>query len=58
MINIICRYEVSVGYYGSDEWTVIDGPWQYAQTEDECEEMFRQANDGFIAFDKISIDRI
>ena len=58
MINVIRMFEVSIGYYGSDEMTIIEGPWQYAETEEECEELFRQMNDGFLTFDKISIDRM
>ena len=58
MVTEIRKYEVSVGHYGSDEMTVIEGPWENTESEDECEKMFREMNDGFLHFDKISIDRV
>jgi hypothetical protein len=51
------RFEVSVAPYGEDDFTVIDGPWEYAQTEDECEKIFREVTDGLYSDYKVSIDR-
>ena len=56
-MNLLRKYEISIGYYGSDEMKVIVGPWEYAETEDEAEAMFRAAVDS-LNFDKMSIDRI
>ena len=58
MATVLRKFQLSIGYYGSDEYYVVTGPWEHAETEDECEKMFREMNDGFFAFDKISIDRV